>query len=120
MTVAVYFTVILLSLFRVIAASPFPSHFNDGVFNVKAGASKRAGDFYLRLMPLGASITKGDPAQPDVDTAKNGYRKPLRDRLRADGWEVNMVGSVGDYGTMNDRVSTTDKQSSLGHLSLNC
>ncbi|SPO00343.1 related to acetylxylan esterase [Cephalotrichum gorgonifer] len=58
--------------------------------------------FYLRIMPLGASITKGEPAPPD-DTERNGYRKPIRDRLRQDGWFVNMVGSVGDWGTMMDR-----------------
>lgn len=26
--------------------------------------SRAAGDFYLRIMPLGASITKGDPSAP--------------------------------------------------------
>jgi lysophospholipase L1-like esterase len=57
-------------------------------------------------MPLGASITRGDPADPD-DPDKNGYRKFLRDRLRFDGWEVNMVGSVSSWGNMNDRVSQT-------------
>jgi hypothetical protein len=66
--------------------------------------SPRAEDFYLRLMPLGASITRGDPADPD-DPDENGYRKFLRDRLRFDGWEVNMVGSVSSWGNMNDRVS---------------
>ncbi len=106
MASTVYFTLILLSLVHAIVASPFPSGFRDEVFNAKTGASKRGGDFYLRIMPLGASITKGDPAQPNVDTLKNGYRKPLRDRLREDQWKVNMVGSVGDYGTMNDRVSS--------------
>jgi hypothetical protein len=68
--------------------------------------SPRAGDFYLRLMPLGASITRGDPADPE-DPDQNGYRKFLRDRLRFDGWEVNMVGSVSSWGNMNDRVSHT-------------
>ena len=66
--------------------------------------SPRAEDFYLRLMPLGASITRGDPADPE-DPDQNGYRKFLRDRLRFDGWEVNMVGSVSSWGNMNDRVS---------------
>ena len=68
--------------------------------------SPRAEDFYLRLMPLGASITRGDPADPE-DPDQNGYRKFLRDRLRFDGWEVNMVGSVSNWGNMNDRVSYT-------------
>ena len=26
--------------------------------------TRAAGDFYLRIMPLGASITKGDPSAP--------------------------------------------------------
>jgi hypothetical protein len=56
------------------------------------------------MMPLGASITRGDPADPE-DPDQNGYRKFLRDRLRFDGWEVNMVGSVSSWGNMNDRVS---------------
>lgn len=70
-----------------------------------ATLSPRAEDFYLRLMPLGASITRGDPADPE-DPDQNGYRKFLRDRLRFDGWGVNMVGSVSSFGNMNDPVST--------------
>lgn len=57
----------------------------------------RAGNFYLRILPLGASITYG---QMSIDG--NGYRKALRDQLRYDGWNVNMVGS-NSGGTMNDR-----------------
>ncbi|RYP46559.1 hypothetical protein DL768_007241 [Monosporascus sp. mg162] len=70
-------------------------------FNAKYGASKRGGDFYPCIMPLGDSITKGDPAEPNGN-GKNGYRKPLRDRLRVYDWKVNMVGSVQNYGTTND------------------
>ena len=40
-----------------------------------------AGDFFLRVMPLGASITAGQGSKDN-----NGYRKFLRDALRADGW----------------------------------
>jgi hypothetical protein len=58
----------------------------------------RAGNFYLRILPLGASITLGT-----MSSDGNGYRKALRDQLRFDGWNVNMVGSVGS-GTMKDRV----------------
>jgi len=54
-------------------------------------------------MPLGASITKGEPYAPG-DPHGNGYRKALRDKLRADGWKVNMVGNV-QYGDMADNVS---------------
>lgn len=45
---------------------------------------------WLRILPLGASIVRGwgpDGVQTD------GFRKPLRDRLREDGYKVNMVGS---------------------------
>lgn len=43
-----------------------------------------AADFFLRIMPLGASITQGY-----ASTDGNGYRKHLRDRLRFAGWKVN-------------------------------
>jgi hypothetical protein len=96
---------LLLSSRAITSAAPL------GLSDVEASQSSsttalspRAEDFYLRLMPLGASITRGDPADPN-DPDQNGYRKFLRDRLRFDGWEVNMVGSVSSWGNMNDRVS---------------
>lgn len=52
----------------------------------------------LRILPLGASITWGL-----LSSSGNGYRKPLRDKFRFQGWEVNMVGSK-DNGTMKDNV----------------
>lgn len=55
-------------------------------------------EFYLRIMPLGASITQGI-----ASTDGNGYRKHIRDQLRYVGWKVNMVGSKQD-GAMADRV----------------
>lgn len=60
-------------------------------------------DFYLRIMPLGASITAGAHGEGENDP-HNGYRKFLRDKLRDDGWNVNMVGNKRD-GSMNDKVS---------------
>ena len=54
---------------------------------------------FLRILPLGASITQGSGS-----TTGNGYRKPLRDQLRFAGWKVNMVGTKKD-GSMVDRVS---------------
>jgi hypothetical protein len=60
-----------------------------------------AGDFYLRIMPLGASIVAGDYSQ---DSAKNGFRKFVRDKLREQKWKVNMVGNRNS-GTMADNVS---------------
>lgn len=62
-------------------------------------------DFYLRIMPLGASITAGEH-EPDDDKGKNGYRKYLRDKLRSEGWKVNMVGNF-NRGNMKDSVSYT-------------
>ncbi|KAI0529773.1 hypothetical protein GGR58DRAFT_526027 [Xylaria digitata] len=53
-----------------------------------------AQDFYLRVMPLGASITEGVESSDG-----NGCCKWLRQQLRFKGWKVNMVGSKND-GTM--------------------
>ncbi|KAK9590735.1 hypothetical protein V6Z92_003825 [Aspergillus fumigatus] len=50
----------------------------------------------LRILPLGASITWGY-----LSSTGNGYRKPLRDKLRFEGWEVDMVGSKSN-GDMRD------------------
>lgn len=64
--------------------------------------SRRAAkNFYLRVMPLGASITEGVKS-----TDGNGYRKWLRSQLRWKGWNVNMVGSKQN-GNMADKVRTT-------------
>ncbi|KAH9211550.1 hypothetical protein DL95DRAFT_427087 [Leptodontidium sp. 2 PMI_412] len=52
--------------------------------------------FYLRIAPLGASISNGY-----LSTDGNGYRKYLRDQLRFEGWPVNMAGSL-NTGTMKD------------------
>lgn len=78
----------------------------DGFDNLTAtvdhtsGLDRRAAkDFYLRVMPLGASITQGYKSSDG-----NGYRKWLRSQLRFHGWKVNMVGSERD-GTMADSVS---------------
>lgn len=57
------------------------------------------GTFLLRIMPLGASITLGYGS-----TDHNGYRKALRQQLRYEGWQVNMIGSLRN-GTMHDNVS---------------
>ncbi|GAP85893.1 putative GDSL-like lipase acylhydrolase [Rosellinia necatrix] len=54
------------------------------------------GGMWLRIMPLGASITYGVKS-----TDGNGYRKVLRDKIVAYGNDVNMVGSRRN-GTMED------------------
>ncbi|KAL2799684.1 SGNH hydrolase-type esterase domain-containing protein [Aspergillus keveii] len=50
----------------------------------------------LRILPLGASITYGVHSSDG-----NGYRRRLKDQLRSEGWEVNMVGSQNS-GNMRD------------------
>lgn len=55
--------------------------------------------FKLKVWPLGASITWGQHSQ-----SGNGYRKPLRDELVSDGWDVDMVGTK-NHGNMTDNVS---------------
>lgn len=62
--------------------------------------ARAAKDFYLRILPLGASITEGSASSDG-----NGYRKWLRQQLRWKGWKVNMVGSKTN-GNMADRVCT--------------
>lgn len=61
-------------------------------------------EFFLRIMPLGASIVAGENGPPE-DTEKNGFRKLLRDKLRSDEWDVNMVGNHNS-GSMKDNVSS--------------
>ncbi|OBT54473.1 hypothetical protein VE04_04346 [Pseudogymnoascus sp. 24MN13] len=75
--------------------------FYSGNSSFPEDISRRAANYYLRIMPLGASITKGQGI-PGADN--NGYRKFLRDQLRFDGWQVNMVGSQ-PAGTMQDNDS---------------
>ncbi|KAK4869285.1 hypothetical protein LT330_006285 [Penicillium expansum] len=52
--------------------------------------------FALRILPLGASITRGYKSKDG-----NGYRKWLRQQLRYAGWDVDMVGTMKS-GTMHD------------------
>ncbi|OQD76622.1 hypothetical protein PENDEC_c004G00696 [Penicillium decumbens] len=52
--------------------------------------------FLLRIMPLGASITMGYKS-----TDGNGYREHIREQLRYEGWQVDMVGSKRN-GTMRN------------------
>jgi hypothetical protein len=79
-----------LLLLSSIAAHPLSSTHQSSV---------RTDKFYIRLMPLGASITVGLHS-----TDLNGYRKHLRDHLTSAGWPVNMVGTEHG-GNMTDNVS---------------
>ena len=61
-------------------------------------APRAAKDFYLRILPLGASVTQGIKSSDN-----NGYRKLLRQQLRWKGWRVNFVGTKNN-GDMSDNV----------------
>ncbi|KAJ5928746.1 hypothetical protein N7466_007702, partial [Penicillium verhagenii] len=61
--------------------------------------SRTEDPFLLRIMPLGASITNGYRS-----TQHNGYRDYIRQQLRYEGWEVEMVGSLRN-GTMVDNFN---------------
>ncbi|KAK6069383.1 killer toxin subunits alpha beta [Seiridium cupressi] len=56
----------------------------------------------LRILPIGASIVYGIGS-----STGNGFRKPLRDALRYDGWDVDMVGSLhsGDMVDWNHEAT---------------
>ncbi|KAK3904393.1 hypothetical protein C8A05DRAFT_42499 [Staphylotrichum tortipilum] len=95
LTVAGWTAVLWLVFFQSITAGTSLSTSDPRDFN--STLATRAGTFYLRILPLGASITFGL-----MSSDGNGYRKALRDKLRFDGWNVNMVGSRSG-GTMNDR-----------------
>ena len=101
-TLAVYGTLLLSFFTSSVLSDPVC---DDTPLPEESGNCPPPGDFFLRIMPLGASITAGDHSPPGDDSG-NGYRKHLRDKLRADGWEVNMVGRY-QRGTMRDRVSTS-------------
>ncbi|KAK0384091.1 hypothetical protein NLU13_8180 [Sarocladium strictum] len=69
---------------------------DEGADHASDRFRSRALDFYLRIMPLGASITQGVGSSDQT-----GYRKVLRQKLRFEGFKVNMVGSKQN-GNMAD------------------
>ncbi|RYP60769.1 hypothetical protein DL771_010388 [Monosporascus sp. 5C6A] len=99
LVIASYGALLLLTLLSTVLARSVPGH-DVARLNERDELHNRAGGFYLRIMPLGASITKGDPSAPELEG--RGYRKYLRDRLRSRGWEVNMVGSQRWGSKFND------------------
>jgi hypothetical protein len=66
---------------------------------VSALETREAKDFYLRIMPLGASIVQGVRSSDDT-----GFRKLLRQQLRWKGWKVNMVGTKNEGRNFADNV----------------
>ncbi|KAF5671674.1 carbohydrate esterase family 3 [Fusarium heterosporum] len=95
------------ALYLLQGVAAFPLDFNDTLYDdlplQEYSLDKRAnaGDFYLRIMPVGASIVKGWPIHNELDPTGNGFRKYVRDQLRYDGWDVNMVGGK-NHGSMAD------------------
>jgi hypothetical protein len=84
-------------------------NYDLNLFPEPARLQARAGNFYLRIMPLGASITYGDPGDPELEGRT--YRKYLRDYLRNRGWQVNMVGSRKFGENFADNVGPTHRSS---------
>jgi hypothetical protein len=93
------------SLLHTVLGTPLPydSHngtspsYSLGHTGLEALVNRQAKDKpLLRLLPLGASITRGTNSNP-----VNGYRKNLRDELRFLGYPVNMVGCMAE-GDFND------------------
>ncbi|RYP85137.1 hypothetical protein DL769_001041 [Monosporascus sp. CRB-8-3] len=99
LVIASYGALLLLTLLSTVLARAVPGH-DVATLNERDELHNRAGRFYLRIMPLGASITRGDPGDPELEG--RGYRKYLRDRLRVRGWKVNMVGSQRWGSRFND------------------
>ncbi|KAI0389958.1 carbohydrate esterase family 3 protein [Xylariaceae sp. FL0594] len=79
-----------------ISGSPIPLDSADESPIISPRGKGFGNGMWLRIMPLGASITWG-LTSPDG----NGYRKVLWDRLTAHGNQVNMVGSRRG-GSMED------------------
>lgn len=84
-----------------VSASPTISNDNmeSADPDVPALQARDTKPFALRILPLGASITRGYKSKDG-----NGYRKWLRQQLRYAGWDVDMVGTMKS-GTMHDNVS---------------
>lgn len=91
-----YTAVLALWAATIVHSLSIPKEFNsfseDAILDLNStyGTFRRQnqGVEWLRIMPLGASITQGTGSTPE-----DGYRKPLRDHLRSLGYKVNMVGS---------------------------
>ena len=62
--------------------------FNSGGLPANDLRARATSPAWLRILPLGASIVRGLKSTPE-----DGFRKPLRDRLRSEGYLVNMIGS---------------------------
>ena len=91
-------TMVRFSLLVFVTLLSLTLHGTLGKLNVPQNVRRDTDKVSLRILPLGASITWGY-----LSSDGNGYRKPLRDQLRFEGWEVDMVGSKSN-GDMKDNV----------------
>ncbi|KAI1177242.1 carbohydrate esterase family 3 protein [Nemania sp. FL0916] len=80
----------------IVLAGPIMSPREDETTNARRDAAGFAKGVWLRIMPLGASITYGL-----LSSDGNGYRNDLRNQIVKYGNDVNMVGSRRN-GTMED------------------
>ncbi|KAF2824052.1 SGNH hydrolase [Ophiobolus disseminans] len=77
-----------------------PSQLFESTFHLaeQQAEQQKVSPKWLRILPLGASITRGLKSTPE-----DGYRKSLREHLKSLGHNVNMVGShVNKDGSMQD------------------
>lgn len=95
----------LLSLAAAISLHTEPLSQRESSFEheVSTIQTRDTDKFLLRIMPLGASITMGYKS-----TDLNGYREHIRQQLRSEGWQVDMVGSKRN-GTMHNNVCNPPK-----------
>ena len=91
-------TMVRFSLLVFVTLLSLTLHGTLGKLTVPQNVRRDTDKVSLRILPLGASITWGY-----LSSDGNGYRKPLRDQLRFEGWEVDMVGSKSN-GDMKDNV----------------
>lgn len=100
---AIWLTTTVLSyLFNALPVSAAPTYYDNGIMtntsfpdidHEASAFTKRDTSIPLRILPVGASIMSGWGSN-DLQETGPGSRKPLRDALREDGYDVNFVGSL--------------------------
>ncbi|KAI9368463.1 SGNH hydrolase-type esterase domain-containing protein [Aspergillus egyptiacus] len=86
----------LLTLLWLLVSHPVTGSFLSLGLSQRQSNNETVERVPLRILPLGASITWGMHSSDS-----NGYREFLRDQLREEGWEVDMIGSLS-IGSMQD------------------
>ncbi|KAK1755378.1 hypothetical protein QBC47DRAFT_300196, partial [Echria macrotheca] len=99
-------TIATLLFSSLVLSLPAADHYANGSTIATVQTSdlqkREVPDFYLRILPLGASITWGMGSSDN-----NGYRKYLRDTLRQAGYKVNMVGNRNNGDMLDNDVEGT-------------